>query len=160
MIQSLYCSPSMDTLISAVKLVLNIIRWAIHIVLIILGSIDMFKAMASNDDKKAGEAKSTFIRRLIYAVVAFLIPFLVGLAFELVGSILVNDGTDIHNENLTTNGFFECWYENSNSSKSNNDTANSDDDSEMCNCYDGNAREYIGVISEYECESSRGLICR
>lgn len=114
MIQILdFCEGAIGTVTGAVDTVLTIIRWAIPIVLIILGSIDMFKAMASNDDKKAGEAKSRFIRRLIYALVAFLIPFIVSLAFDVVGSIVKNDkaNEEISNVNNNQGDFFACWDE-------------------------------------------------
>ncbi len=127
MIQVAYsCSASMNTIIGAIKFVLNIIRWAIPVVLIILGSIDMFKAMASNDDKKAGEAKSTFIRRLIYALVAFLIPFLVTLAFDMAGQI-IKDNDNLNNDNLKNGNFFECWYKGGSSS-------NRSSDGSTCTC--------------------------
>ena len=140
MFQILACNQAMNTLIGAVEFVLNLIRWAIPVVLIILGSIDMFKAMASNDDKKAGEAKSRFIKRLIYAVVAFLIPFIISLAFSLVGQIVHNGRGDINSDiddvNKQDGNFFECWYNNGNS---NNQTAtntdNDDDNVEKCNCH-------------------------
>lgn len=155
--QILKCSESMQVLIDAIKFVLNIIRWAIPIVLIVLGSIDMFKAMANNDDKKAGEAKSTFIRRLIYAVVAFLIPFLVTLAFDIVGGIVTNDGTDIHNQNLKNGNFFECWYKNSSSNNgtktSQNDDKLTEEETKMVCCYiceDSNNCDHT-IMSDQEC---------
>ena len=112
--QILECTGSMITVVNAVKFVLNVIRWLIPVVLIILGSIDMFKAMASSDDKKAGEARKTFIRRLIYAVVAFLIPFIVTLAFDVVGKVVADDNAkgDIESVNNSDGDFFTCWYEN------------------------------------------------
>ena len=111
MIQILdFCDGQLGVVTGAVKTILNVIRWAIPIVLIILGSIDMFKAMASNDDKKAGEAKSKFIIRLIYAVVAFLIPFLVGLAFDIVGNVVKeNNENNISDVNSNNGDFFACW---------------------------------------------------
>ncbi len=115
--QILACrSTSMNTIIGGIEFVLNMIRWAIPVVLIILGSIDMFKAMASNDDKKAGEAKSRFIRRLIYALVAFLIPFLVTLAFDMAGQIIKDNGDQnkIGEVNSQDGNFFTCWYERNN----------------------------------------------
>ena len=118
MIQILnFCDGPIGTVTGAVDTILTIIRWAIPIVLIVLGSIDMFKAMASSDDKKAGEAKKTFIRRLIYALVAFLIPFLVSLAFDVVGSIVKNDKAKGGITNVNSNGgdFFACWNEMKNS---------------------------------------------
>ena len=116
--QVLDCKGAMLTLVNAVETVLNMIRWAIPIVLIILGSVDMFKGMTSGDDKEAEKAKKTFIRRLIYAVVAFLIPTLVTLTFNVVSSVIVekdenqNEKTDtaIQDANNHSNNFFECWY--------------------------------------------------
>ena len=46
----------------------------------------MFKAMTSGDEKKTKEAQKTFIRRLLYAVVAFLIPFIIRLVFGFVAN--------------------------------------------------------------------------
>ena len=128
--QILSCSTSMETLIGAVKFVLNVIRWLIPIVLIVLGSIDMFKAMASSDDKKAGEARKTFTRRLIYAVVAFLIPFIVTFAFDIVGQI-VTDNNEINNVNAQGGGFFECWYDGGSSTPSQKNSNSNDK-----KCYD------------------------
>ena len=70
--------------------------------------------MASSDDKKAGEARKTFVRRLIYAVVAFLIPFIVTLAFDVVGKVVADNNAkgDIESVNNSNGDFFTCWYEN------------------------------------------------
>ena len=120
--QILDCSPSMETLISAVRFILTMIRWAIPIVLIILGSIDMFKAMASGDEKKTQEARKTFIRRLIYAVVAFLIPFIVELVFNFAGQI-VKGNANIDEVSGQNGNFFSCWYEGGNSGSNSSDKA-------------------------------------
>lgn len=112
MFQVLDCSSSMQVVVNAIQFVLNLIRWGIPIVLIILGSIDMFKAMASGDEKKSQEARKTFIRRLIYAVVAFLIPFIITLVFDVVGQVITTDNDDIGTVNSQNGNFFDCWYEN------------------------------------------------
>lgn len=101
------CNPQMQTLIGAVKTLLVIIRWLIPIVLIILGSIDMFKAMASGDEKKTKEAQKTFTRRLIYAVVAFLIPFIINLVFNFIGTTF--DNQELQDAVADNNNFFKCW---------------------------------------------------
>ena len=51
--------------ISIVKIFLQIIRWTVPILLIVLGTFDMFKAVTTNDEKAASEAKSKFIKRII-----------------------------------------------------------------------------------------------
>ena len=156
--QILSCSPSMETLIRAVKFVLNVIRWLIPIVLIVLGSIDMFKAMASSDDKKAGEARKTFTRRLIYAVVAFLIPFIVTFAFDIVGQI-IKDNNEINEvNNHHDEGFFECWYgvESSTSNRVNDNLVDVDFTKEYCFGIENND---LVVISDKKCTGNSKNQC-
>ena len=71
-----------STVIGAVKTIFTIIQIAIPIVLIVYCTIDMFKAITSGDEKKTKEAWKTAGRRLIYAIIAFLIPWLVSLVFS------------------------------------------------------------------------------
>ena len=101
------CEGDILTVVSAIKFVFNLIQWAIPLVLIVLGTIDMFKAMASGDEKKTKESQKTFIRRLIYAVVAFLIPFIISLVFTFVGKMISDDSAQEGNE--TYDNFFACW---------------------------------------------------
>ena len=102
------CEGNLGVAVSAVRAIFTLIQWAIPAVLIIMGTLDMFKAMTSGDEKKTQEAKKTFIRRLIYAVVAFLIPFIIGLVFQFVGNVLEGaDGAGDAKDTLRT--FLACW---------------------------------------------------
>jgi len=134
---SVSCDGDILTLVSGIKFVFTLIQWAIPLVLIVLGTIDMFKAMTSGDEKKTKEAQSTFIRRLIYAVVAFLIPFIISLVFSFAGKIISNSGKE------TYDNFFTCWEQASNGSKNDdsketgrcvwpNDTVSNDVSRENC----------------------------
>ena len=98
------CTEELGVVVGAVKTIFTLIQWAIPLVLIVMGTLDMFKAMASGDEKKTKEAKDKFIRRLIYAVVAFLIPFIISLVFRFVGNMF--------NDNEASNtfaDFMKCW---------------------------------------------------
>lgn len=145
------CSAQMVTLINAVKFLLTLIRWAIPIVLIIMGSIDMFKAMASGDEKKAKEAQKTFVRRLIYAVVAFLIPFIISLVFDFIGSTFNNQ--ELQDAARDGNNFFACWNSTGNS---NNGGNNSSDNT--CTCI-YNDKENVKVTTKELCENNYGGYC-
>ena len=101
------CEDDILTVVSAVKFVLKLIQYAIPCVLIILGTIDMFKAMTSGDEKATKEIQKKFVKRLVYAAVAFLIPFIVSLTFTMLGKIIANKETD--NAKDVSDGFFECW---------------------------------------------------
>ena len=117
------CSSSMKVLVAAVKFFLNLVRWLVPIVIIVLGSIDLFKAVASKDDKAVETARKTFISRLIYGVVIFLVPFFISLAFDLAGQAIKadantdekgqTDSSDLKGMDNAkdTNNFFTCWYE-------------------------------------------------
>ena len=99
------CSEEILGLIGIVKFVLNLIQWVIPIVLVVLCTIDMFKAMTSGDEKAIKAAQKQAIMRIVYALVIFLIPFLVRLAFSLIGSLSVSG-----NDSATISGdFWSCW---------------------------------------------------
>ena len=137
------CTTDMQVVVSAVKTIFTLIQIAIPGVLIVLGTIDMFKAMASGDEKKTKEAQKTFIRRLIYAVVAFLIPFIIRLVFGFVANnIGAEEGKTGQN---AYNSFFSCWN-NTESGKTGNDN------SDTCTC---SYRDQNDVIQRYEMERER-----
>ena len=101
------CTGDVQTVVAAVKTVFTLIQWAIPCVLIVLGTVDMFKAMTSGDEKATKEAQKKFIRRLIYAVVAFLIPFIISLVFTFVGKMIDDDAAQ--QGKTTYDNFFGCW---------------------------------------------------
>lgn len=59
----------------------------IPIVLIVLGMLDMGKAVMSNDEKTMKENQSKLIKRIIYAVLVFLVVALVKTVIGMVAGI-------------------------------------------------------------------------
>lgn len=70
--------------LSLVRLAIRIIQIAVPIALILLGTIDMGKAVIAGDEKKMKEAQKPFIKRIISAVIVFIIPFIVNLVMNFV----------------------------------------------------------------------------
>ena len=97
-----YCD-DFNLIIDAVKFILNVIRFGIPLILIVMISIDLFKAMTSGDEKAQKDAQAKSIKRVIYAVVIFLVPTLVGLIIGLIPKIF----SDV--DNSQTADFFKCW---------------------------------------------------
>ena len=64
-----------------------ILQIGIPIVLIVLGTLDLGKAVISSDDKAVKEAQSKLIKRCIYAILVFFIVTLINLLFTMVGNI-------------------------------------------------------------------------
>ena len=90
------CTEDMKTILGVIQSALNIVKFAIPILLIVFGIIDLSKAVISQDDKAAKEAQKRFISRLIYAVVIFLVPTIISLIFSL---LKFSDGTT----------YKQCW---------------------------------------------------
>ena len=68
-------------------MVINIIQIGIPIILIILGSIDLGKAVISSKDDEVKKAQKAFLRRLMYAVAVFLVVWIVKLVLGYVPKI-------------------------------------------------------------------------
>ncbi len=97
---------NLQPFLNIIKLLLQIIGWSVPILLVILGTIDMFKAITKADDSKVvNEARNAFIRRLIYGTIIFLVPFFVNLILELVGDNFPSE------DSITATTWVSCWNE-------------------------------------------------
>lgn len=70
-----------ETIPGLVSLAVTIIQIAVPILLIVFGMLDMGKAVIGNDEKAMKEQQGKLIKRIIYAVVVFLIVALVKTVF-------------------------------------------------------------------------------
>jgi len=86
------------------KGVFPIIQIGIPILLIIMGSIDLGKAVMSSDDKEIKGATSKLIKRVIMAVAIFFVVTIVNLVMGLFGN--VEDNEDQIGD---TNNWGTCW---------------------------------------------------
>ena len=89
--------------LQVVKTLISIIQFSVPILLVILGTVDMVKAVTkANDEKAIKDATQSLIKRLIYGVVIFLVPFLVRLVLRFVDvNILQNSGE--------STSWIGCW---------------------------------------------------
>ena len=77
-----------DSIVRVIKEgVFPILQIAIPIILIVLCTFDLGKAVISSDDKAVKEAQSKLIKRCIYAILVFFIVTLLNLLFSMVGQI-------------------------------------------------------------------------
>ena len=77
-----------------------VIQIGIPIILIVLGMIDLGKAVIASDDGEVKKAQGRLIRRCIYAVAVFFVVTLVTLLFNLVAESSSKSGT---------NAWADCW---------------------------------------------------
>ena len=77
-----------------VGLVVYILKIVIPLVLIVLGMVDLGKAVVSSDEKAINKAVGSLIKRFIAAVVVFFIPTIVNAVFGLVGVMSGEEHSD------------------------------------------------------------------
>lgn len=77
--------------------IVKILQIAIPVIIILLGTLDLGKAVMSGDDKKVKEAQKALIMRIIYGVAIFFLVMVIQVIFGLVGQ-----GAD------TKNVCFQC----------------------------------------------------
>lgn len=81
-----------------------IIQIGIPIILIIMGTVDLGKAVMSSDDKEIKGATSKLIKRAIAAIAVFFISTIVSLLMGMFDNI--DDSTDNFND---TGNWSSCW---------------------------------------------------
>lgn len=78
-----------DSLINIVATIVTIIKIGVPIILIVLGMIDMGKAVASQKEDEIKKGQKTLISRCIAAGIVFFVVAIVQLLFS-----VINGGTD------------------------------------------------------------------
>ena len=98
------CPAEFISILKIVRWVINIICFAIPIILIVLCIFDIAKIVTAGniDDKLKKEVTNKVVTRVIFAVIIFLVPTIVGLIFRLI---------PVDNKDATVNGatWGDCW---------------------------------------------------
>ncbi len=144
--------PLIQTVLGTIKTIFDIIKIGVPLFLIILCAIDLFKAMTSGDEKKQQEARKTIVRRLIYAVIIFLLIPILSLILDLISNVVQIDDSDAAKNSFST--FLKCWnYEGSTTTggAGNTNTGNSD----TCVCINKSTSAYMGTTSRSWCEDAQ-----
>lgn len=84
MFQILDACEGLGPIVSVIKGVFNIIRIGVPILLILMGSIDLGKAVMASDDKEIKAATSKLIKRAIAAAAVFFVVTIVDVVMGLV----------------------------------------------------------------------------
>lgn len=93
---------TISPIIKFVKFLLQCIQWLVPIIIIILGSLDLFKAVIASKEDEIKNAQKLLIKRVIYGVAIFFVTILVTFIFNALGSTGTSTGEA---------GFLSCWNE-------------------------------------------------
>ena len=97
---------NMQPFLKVINVLFTFVMISIPIILIVLGTVDMFKAITSSDEKAVKEARGSLIKRVIYAVLIFLVPFIVRLVLQFTEEVfLKNDDSSLE----SPTSWVGCW---------------------------------------------------
>ena len=82
--------------------IVRIVLIVIPIIIVLLGTFDLGKAVMAGEDKEIKEAQKMFIKRLVYGVIIFFIPYLVAGVYSLFDGMSTEGGDTNEGTNL-------CW---------------------------------------------------
>ncbi len=88
------CKDIPQPVFAVVGTIIMLIQVVVPILLIIWGMIDFAKAVVGGDEDKIKAGQKVFIKRLIAAVILFLVVTIVKLLLNLVGTMTEDAGTD------------------------------------------------------------------
>ena len=80
-------NPDILRIIYFVKILIDIVKIIVPIGLIIIGSIDFSKSVINSDEKEQKKTLNLFIKRLIYAALIFIVPWLVEALISFLGDL-------------------------------------------------------------------------
>lgn len=102
-LESICAMENLDPVWNIIGFIVKAIWIGIPIILIVLGMIDLGKAVIASDEKEVQKATKTFGKRFLYAVAVFLVVWLVQFVLSTVADVA--DGAINYNEDSWT----ACW---------------------------------------------------
>ncbi len=94
------CNSDMQLIFSIIKEVLRVVHFFVPIVLILLCTVDIFKMVVSKKEDEVKKLRKDVFGKILYAVLIYLIPFLVPFILGAVDKILPMD---------YDSSWYECW---------------------------------------------------
>lgn len=85
------CNSDMQMLVNIVIQVLDVVHFFVPMVLIIFCTIDIFKIIVSKKEDDVKKLRNDVFRKIVYAIVIYLIPFIVPFVLNTVDRILPMD---------------------------------------------------------------------
>ena len=80
------CPDEMQAIVNIFKFALTAIQWLVPILLILWGTIDLVKSVVAGKEEDIKKNQKTLVRRVISAVIVFLLPLAVSILMGLIGS--------------------------------------------------------------------------
>ena len=96
----------LGSVIKILKAIYVLLQWAIPIVLILFGAIDLGKAVIASKEDEMKKAQSTLIKRIVYAVVIF---FLFAIVSLVIGLVADSNAKENRSTLIKGSDWATCW---------------------------------------------------
>ncbi len=94
------CNSEMRKVFGVIISIIDVARFVVPIVLIVLCAVDVFKLIIAKKEDDAKKLRQQIFRKILYGVIFYLVPFLVPLILSLCSRILPMD---------YNNNWKKCW---------------------------------------------------
>ncbi len=107
LVNLLACSIDIDPIVpGTIRTFVTILKIAIPIILVVLGLLDLSKAVVANEEKEMKEAQKRLIKRIIYAVLVFFVVAIVQFVF---GALADADSKNANVDKGNINSCVSCF---------------------------------------------------
>ena len=96
------CDSRFAFIFNIIQYLYQAIRIVVPVVLIVLATIDVVKVVINADEKTKKDVGSKVVKRLIYAIILFLVPTLISILFKALDGNAPND-YKTNNSSYSTN---------------------------------------------------------
>ena len=96
MLLDIVCDENLSSVLAVVKFIINIVKLAIPIILVVLATFDLAKVVTNSkgDDSETKKAVKTLVTRIIYGIIIYFVPLIITWLFT---SINIGGISDIMN---------------------------------------------------------------
>ena len=84
---------NLESFMAIFKLVITVIQYAVPVAIILWGSIDLFKSITTGKDDEIKKKQTLLFKKVLSAVIIFLLPWLVFTIMSLLGGSVGNFGS-------------------------------------------------------------------
>lgn len=84
---------NLESFMAIFKLVITVIQYAVPVALILWGSIDLFKSITTGKDDEIKKKQTLLFKKVLSAVIIFLLPWLVFTIMSLLGGSVGSFGS-------------------------------------------------------------------
>ena len=88
------CNSDMQVIFKVIITLFDLIRFFIPIILIVLCTIDIFKLIVSKKEDEIKKLRKDVLMRFVYAIIIYLLPFIIPTFLRLVNNIIPFDYDD------------------------------------------------------------------